>query len=447
MAVAERLQGMIRLPADKSIAHRALLLNAMGHGTATVTAHRPGADVHSTAHALAALGLVYRLSDDGEPTVRFHVTGGGTPERAGLPLGPSSEVTLDCGNSGTLMRLLAGAATTRPGRTILTGDPSLTSRPMDRIAVPLRSIGASVTTTETHPPIIIDGGHQLESGTHTLKVASAQVLGAIILASLPTPGTTEIDVPGPTRDHTERMLAWLGVDIRRDGLTTRLTGPAGWEARDVVVPTDPSAAAFWLVAGAVHPDSHITLPYVGLNPTRLGVIRILERMGADITVSAAETDGPEPAGDITVRSAGRLAAVDLGAEDVADVIDELPVLAVAMASARGTSTVSGAGELRVKESDRIRLVVEGLATVGVDITETADGWTITGAPVRTAGPEGVAAREAAPSEIVTDGDHRIAMAFAVADVVGVGTRGALPDDPECAAVSYPTFWDDLESLT
>ncbi|MDO5495398.1 MAG: hypothetical protein Q4G64_06765, partial [bacterium] len=249
---------------------------------------------------------------------------------------------------------------------------------------------------------------------------------------------------------------------------------ASWVSRDVVVPADPSAAAFWLVAGAVHPAASITLPHVGLNPTRLGVIRVLERMGATITVTPASVDGPEPAGDLTVTSAGRLTAVDLGPQEVADVIDELPVLAIAMASAQGTSTVRGAGELRVKESDRIRLVVDGLAAIGVDVTETEDGWTITGAPVRPNIGEGAPESEAPPSAIRTngegapesevppsairtggeegpavirtDGDHRIAMAFAVADLVGVGTRGATPDDPECAAVSYPTFWNDLEGL-
>lgn len=447
MALAGRLRGTIHLPADKSIAQRALLLAAMGHGAATITAHRPGHDVISTAAALGRLGLAHRLSDDGEPTVRFHVTGGGTPERAGLPLGPSEEIAIDCGNSGTLMRLLSGAATTRPGRTVLTGDESLSARPMDRVAVPLRSIGASVTTTEGTPPLTIDGGAEIESGIHTLKVASAQVLGAIILASLPSPGLTEIDVPGPTRDHTERMLAWLGVDITRDGLTTRLRGPARWESRDVVVPNDPSAAAFWLVAGAVHPDTHIELPHVGLNPTRLGVVKILERMGAEIVITPSAVDGPEPVGDITVRSAGRLRAIDLAGEEVADVIDELPVLAVAMAAAHGTSTVTGAGELRVKESDRIRLMVDGLTSIGVEMTETADGWTIRGAAVRTASRNGGVVREAAPSVIRTEGDHRIAMAFAIADVVGIGTRGAAPDDPECASVSYPTFWQDLESLS
>ena len=441
MAVAERMSGRLRLPADKSIAHRALLLNAMGHGEATVTMRLPGADVRSTAAALGRLGAVRVLSDGAASAGEtiFRVSGGGTAEGAALP--GSGDVTLDCGNSGTLMRLAMGAATTRGGRTTLIGDASLSSRPMERVATPLRSIGARVTTTEGHAPVIVEGGAPIESGIHTLKVASAQVLGAITLAALQAEGRTEIDVPGPTRDHTERLVGWLGGAVERRGRTTVLDGPVGWESRDLVVPADPSAAAFWLVAGAVHPGAEITLEHVGLNPTRTGMIRVLERMGASITVTPAAEEGPEPAGDVRVRHAGRLAAVDLGAEDVADVIDELPVLAVAMAAAEGTSTVTGAGELRVKESDRIRLVVEGLAAIGVDVTELDDGWRITGAPVRAPGSGG------APATVLTDGDHRIAMAFAIADAAGVGGAACTVDDPDCAAVSYPTFFSDLQELT
>ncbi|HZK04219.1 MAG TPA: 3-phosphoshikimate 1-carboxyvinyltransferase [Actinomycetaceae bacterium] len=441
MATTGRLRGTIHLPADKSIAHRALLFNAMGHGGARVQMHAPGEDVRTTAAALATLGLV-EVDGDGE-TVAYRVTGGGTPKGARLP--GTDEIRIDCGNSGTLMRLLAGAATTRPGRTVLTGDESLSSRPMERVAEPLRSIGASIATTDGHPPVVIDGGVTLQPGHHVLRVASAQVLGAIILASLPTPGLTEITVPGATRDHTERMLAWLGAHIVRDGYTTRLTGPAAWEPRDITVPADPSAAAFWLVAGTVHPDAEITIPHVGLNPTRLGVVRVLERMGAQIETRPSETHGPEPAGDLAVRSAGNLRAVDLGSDDVADVIDELPVLAVAMAAATGTSTVSGAGELRVKESDRIRLVVDGLQAMGVDATETADGWRITGGALRASLRSRQPHQD--PAIIRTSGDHRIAMAFAIANLTGVGTRGAVVDDPACAAVSYPAFWQDLESLS
>ena len=441
MAVARRMNGALRLPADKSIAQRALLFNAMGHGEAHVRMRLPGADVRSTAAAMTALGACKTVSEvDG--WVTYRVQGGGAADRAALP--GAGVITVDCGNSGTLMRLLSGAAATRPGRTILTGDASLSSRPMERVATPLRAIGVPITTTEGHAPIEIEGGAPIEAGTHTLNVASAQVLGAITLASLPAAGVTEIVVPGPTRDHTERMLAWLGVGVARDGSTTRLTGPAGWEARDIEVPADSSAAAFWLVAGALRSDSKIVLEHVGLNPTRTGVIRVLQRMGVSVEVVPSTVSGPEPAGDLVVTGGARLRAVDLDATDVADVIDELPVLAVAMAAAEGTSTVTGAGELRVKESDRIRLVVEGLAALGIAVTELEDGWRITGAPTRPAegGNNG-----SEPAVVVTDGDHRIAMAFAIADATGVGARGCVVDDSDCAAVSYPTFFTDLQELT
>lgn len=438
---AASLRGSLHLPADKSIAHRALLFNAMGTGTATVTMHSPGADVRSTAAVLATLGAVEPLEDDA--VTRYRVTGGGTPEQAALP--GTGAVTLDCGNSGTLMRLLAGAATTRAGRAILVGDASLTSRPMERVASPLREMGAAVATTQGHAPIVVDGGRPVGAATRDLPVASAQVLGSLLLAAVAATGTTTLTTPGPTRDHTERLLSWLGADIVRQGNTTRLRGPAAWKARDVNVPGDPSAAAFWLVAGAIHPDAEVKLPNLGLNPTRIGVIRILRRMGAliDIRLGAADS-GPEPAGDVTVRSGPRLQAVTLAAEDVADVIDELPVLAVAMAAATGTSSVREAGELRVKESDRIALTVAGLRALGIAAEELADGWRISGAPPRAADP-----RPADDGGVVieTAGDHRIAMAFAIADACGIGATGCAVDDPACADVSYPGFWQDLATLS
>lgn len=433
---APRLSGTLHLPADKSIAHRALLLAAMGHGTATVTMQRPGADVLATASALRTLGALQESTADG--VHRFRVSGGGQPRRAALP--STGPVLLDCGNSGTLMRLLMGAATSRSGCTTLTGDASLSTRPMERAAAPLRAMGAQVTTTDGHAPVVVDGGVPLRALTHTLPVASAQVLGAIALAALAAEGTTTITTPGPTRDHTERLLTFLGVPVTRTGTTTTIVGPAGWECRDIAVPADPSAAAFWLVAAAIHPQADVTLVDVGLNPTRIGVIRILERMGARIDVTPAGAVGPEPAGTLRVRSGARLRAVDLTADDVADVIDELPVLAIAMAAAEGASTVRDAAELRVKESDRIALTVAGLHAIGVEAEERADGWRIAGAPVRTS-PSPTRAM------VATAADHRIAMAFTIASLAGVGTTDCDVDDLGCADVSYPGFLDDLGALT
>ena len=435
---APRLRGTLHLPADKSIAHRALLFTAMGHGTATVAMHRPGADVRSTIAAIAALGALTTQSTGNDGALGLTIAGGGRSDSAALP--GTEPVTLDCGNSGTLMRLLTGAATTRAGRTTLTGDASLSTRPMERVAVPLRAMGAKVTTSDGHAPVVVDGGAHLTATAHSLPVASAQVLGAIALAAVTADGTTTITTPGPTRDHTERLLTFLGAPVTREDHATTLTGPTGWECRDITVPADPSAAAFWLVTGAIHPDADITLADVGLNPTRTGIIRILERMGARIDVTPAGTVGPEPAGTLRVRSGPRLTAVDLTADDVADVIDELPVLAVAMAAASGTSTVRDAAELRVKESDRIALTVAGLRALGVDAEELPDGWRITGAPVR-------ATPSATRAVVATAADHRIAMAFTVANLAGVGTTDCDVDDLACADVSYPGFLDDLGALT
>jgi 3-phosphoshikimate 1-carboxyvinyltransferase len=265
-------------------------------------------------------------------------------------------------------------------------------------------------------------------------VASAQVIGCLALAGLATEGATTISVPGPTRDHTERMLAWLGAPVRRTGLTTTVDGPAGFSARSLTVPGDISSAAAWLVAGALHPSAAIQLQGVGLNPSRTGIIEVLREMGADIEVSMdAAGDGPEPVGSITIRGGRPLRAIDIAGDRVADVIDELPLIAVAMAAATGRSQLRDAAELRVKESDRIALVVENLVAIGAQAEERPDGWIVgRGRP-----------RDAA---IRTAGDHRIAMAFSVAALCGVGGTVRI-DDPACAAVSYPSFWTDMESLT
>lgn len=433
VTAAAALEGSLRLPADKSVAHRALLFNAMGAGEAEVSLYRPGEDVRSMAAVLETLGAVVSNQSDGHEVTRIVVRGGGTSEEAGLP-GSGGE-TLDCGNAGTAMRLLIGALAGRPGTATLVGDESLSSRPMERVARPLRAVGASVTTSDGHAPVRVEGRRPLQAGQHDLEVASAQVIGCLTLAGLAAKGTSVITVPGPTRDHSERMLAWLGAPVRREGPTTTVTGPAGFAARDIIVPGDISAAAAWLVAGALHPDAHIVIEDVGLNPSRTGVIDVLRDMGADIKVAS---DGPtercpEPVGVITVSGGNPLRAIDISGDRVADVIDELPLIAVAMAAADGRSTLSDAAELRVKESDRIALVAENLAAIGVEVEERPDGWTVSrGVP-----------RDAA---IRTAADHRIAMAFAIAALTGVAGTVDI-DDPDCAAVSYPTFWTDMELLT
>ncbi len=433
VVAAPSLVGGLRLPADKSVAHRALLFNAMGFGEATVTMSRPGGDVLSMADALRTLGAVTSLDTTEDGSVAVLVRGGGTQKAAVLP-GSGGEM-LDCGNAGTAMRLLAGALAGRPAAATLVGDESLSSRPMERVAVPLRRVGAGVVTEDGHAPLRIEGRRPLAAVAHELRVASAQVIGCLTLAALAADGTTIITAPGPTRDHSERMLAWLEAPVRREGYVTTIDGPAGFPARSIDVPGDISAAAAWLVAGAIHPDAHIVIEEVGLNPSRTGIIDVLREMGADIKVASGGPTArcPEPVGTITVSGGRMLRGIDLAGDRVADVIDELPLIAVAMAAADGVSTLRDAAELRVKESDRIALTVENLRSIGAGAEERPDGWVVSrGAP-----------RDAS---IRTDGDHRIAMSFAIAGLAGVSGTVAI-DDPACAAVSYPTFWTDMERLT
>jgi 3-phosphoshikimate 1-carboxyvinyltransferase len=432
VSAAARLEGSIRLPADKSVAHRALLFTAMASGQASVTLDRPGEDVRSMAGALQTLGAIEDTSVAPDGETRWLVRGGGSPDGARLP--GVAGATLDCGNAGTAMRLLAGALAGRAGSATLIGDASLSARPMERIAAPLRRTGAVVDTTDGHAPLRIVGHRPLEAVDHDVPVSSAQVLGCLSLAALAAEGTTTIRVPGPTRDHTERMLGWLGVPVRRDGLTTTVVGPAGFAARDIRVPGDLSSAAAWLVAGALHPDARVEVRDVGLNPSRIGIIEVLREMGADIEIEPVPEAGdhPEPVGHVTVRGGRRLRAVAIAGDRVADVIDELPLIAVAMAAADGRSELRDAAELRVKESDRIALVVENLAAIGARVDERADGWAIGRGTPREAG-------------IRTAGDHRIAMAFAIAALTGVAGPVVI-DDPDCAAVSYPGFWSDFATL-
>jgi len=433
VTAASGLEGSLRLPADKSVAHRALLFNAMGAGEAEVSLYRPGEDVRSMASVLTTLGAVVSNGTDADEITRVVVRGGGTDKEATLP-GSGGE-TLDCGNAGTAMRLLIGALAGRPGVATLVGDDSLSSRPMERVAMPLRTVGATVITADGHAPVRVEGRRPLEAKQHDLNVASAQVIGCLTLAGLAADGTSVINVPGPTRDHTERMLAWLGAPVRREGPTTTVTGPCGFAARSIRVPGDISAAAAWLVAGALHPDAHIIIEDVGLNPSRTGIIDVLRDMGADIKVASdgPTEDCPEPVGIITVSGGNPLQAIDISGDRVADVIDELPLIAVAMAAAEGQSTLRDAAELRVKESDRISVVVENLAAIGARAEERPDGWVISRDTPRDA-------------SIRTAADHRIAMAFAVAALTGVAGTVDI-DDPDCAAVSYPTFWKDMELLT
>ena len=328
------------------------------------------------------------------------------------------------------MRLLAGVVAGLPLRATLDGDESLRARPMERVATLLRAAGAEVTTTDGHAPLTVAGRASLEPTTHHLPVASAQLLAAAALAGLSAAGVTIIDTPGPTRDHTERMLASMGVPIHREGRLTTVTGKAKPRPFELEVPGDLSAASAWLVAAALHPDAELTMAEVGLNPTRLALVGLLQRMGVEIETRVTRVSGSEPVGEMSVRGGRPLRSVTIGGGEVADLIDELPLIAIAMASVEEPSEVRDAGELRVKETDRIAAMVAGLRAIGAEVEELDDGWRV---------------RRGAPREarITTHGDHRIAIAFAIAGLTGVASSVEL-DDPECASVSYPTFWQDLD---
>ena len=414
---ATRLRGRLELPADKSIAHRALIVNALSGGPAVVEMRSPGLDVRSTAACLRALGVTIGETVDG-PMTRFTISGS-----------PWRGASLDCGNSGTTMRLLAGTVAGLPLRAVLDGDASLRSRPMERVAALLRAAGAEVTTTDGHAPMTVVGRRELSAVTHRLPVASAQLLGAAALAALGADGETRIESPAATRDHTERMLAAAGVPVRRDGLVTTLTGPARPRPVLLTVPGDISSAAPWLVAAAIHPDAEISITGVGLNPTRTALVDLLRRMGARIELTVTDDSGPEPIGDVRVGSGRPLTGVQVGGAEVAALIDELPLIGVAMAAAEGTSELRDGSELRVKESDRIAATVAGLSAIGASVQETHDGWRVSRGRPRA-------------GSVVTHGDHRIAIAFAIAALSGVASSVEL-DDSACVAVSYPGFWDDL----
>ncbi len=416
----------------------------MATGEAEVTLRRPGADVLSTIAVLRALGAVTGAEEQ-DGSAQVSVRGGGLHDAARLPVGGGER--LDCGNSGTTMRLLCGAlagraaeATAGLGReaAAIVGDGSLSSRPMERVAAPLRAMGADVVTTEGHAPVHVRGHRPLRAIHHELPVASAQVVGAITLAALAAEGTTTIDTPAETRDHTERLLAWLSAPVRREGTRTTIQGPAGMRARSITVPGDLSSAAAWLVAATLHPDAELRLVEVALNPSRMAIVDVLREMGAAVEAlpNASPDDSPEPAGDLVVRSAATLRPIRLSGDRVASLIDELPLIAVAMSSPDGVSELRDAGELRVKESDRIRQVVRHLVAMGVDAEELPDGWRITGG------------RPTRPSPLVveTDGDHRIGICFAIAALAGISGDAHI-DDPACIDVSYRGFWDDLEAVS
>jgi 3-phosphoshikimate 1-carboxyvinyltransferase len=433
---ATQLRGTPRLPGDKSISHRALLLALLAKGQTRIDAAGDGADVRSTAAAVRALGASVDQLREVDGRVDYRVASVG---RAGV-IEPSG--VIDCGNSGTTARLLAGVLAGIPVKATLDGDESLRLRPMDRITGPLRQMGAGIDAEldGTHLPLTIQGRAELAPLDHTSAVPSAQVKSAILLAGLAASGTTRVHEPIATRDHTERMLRARGVAVEEstdpDGSHhVAITGPARVLPIDERVPADPSAAAFWLVAAAIHPDAELTLRDVSTNPTRRAIIDLLRRMGADIDerpLPPSGAEGGEPVADLVVRSSP-LRAIDLSPADVAAAIDEIPILCLAGALAQGRTRIRGAGELRHKESDRIAGIVAGLSALGARIEADGDDIVIDGDSTLIGG--------------VTDslGDHRLAMTFAIAGLVG-GSETAVRHAPS-VDVSYPGFFGDLERLS
>jgi 3-phosphoshikimate 1-carboxyvinyltransferase len=367
--------------------------------------------VQSTAACLRQLGV-----ELGQERVR-----GRGPEGLRQPPGP-----LDCGNSGTTMRLLAGVLAGRPLQATLIGDASLSSRPMERVAEPLRRMGARVETS----PLRVAGG-RLRGAEHHLQVASAQVKSSLLLAGVQAEGVTTVWEPAPTRDHTERMLAAMGADIAFGPGWARIR-PSELQPLDVAVPGDLSAAAFWLVAAALHPQARLRLLGAGVNPSRAALLDLLREVGVPLRRLEERRCGAEPVADLEVDSGAVLRPFEVAGERAAALIDELPVLAVLATGLPGTSRVRDASELRIKESDRITAIGEGLRAMGAVVRDAPDGWEIDG-PVRLRG-----------ARVSACGDHRVAMALAVAGLVAEGTTEIAGAD--CVAVSYPGFWEQLEEL-
>ena len=424
---ARRLRGTIAVPGDKSISHRAAMLNALSSGEATIHNFLPGEDCLSTLRVLRALGVESALDASSPDASVLTIRGNGLNalrEAAGV---------LDCGNSGTTMRLMSGILAGQPFLSILTGDDSLRTRPMARIAMPLREMNARIDGRDDgrFAPLAIRGGG-LRGIRYSMPVASAQVKSAILLAGLFAEGETIVEEAEASRDHTERMLAAMGAGIGREGPVVRLTPGAPLEPLSMRVPNDISAAAFWMVAAAIHPDAELLLTGVGINPTRTGIIDALQAMGADLAIEEERQVAGEPVADIIVRSS-RLHGITVEGELLLRLIDEVPVFAVAAAFADGTTEIRDAKELRVKESDRVATVVSQLSALGVSIVEREDGMVIDGGK----GINGGA--------VASFGDHRLAMAFAAA---GLASRGDVRiEDAEAVAVSYPKFWEDLARLT
>ena len=418
---ASAVVGHIAVPGDKSISHRAVLIAAISEEETRVTGFGRSSDTRATIAAVRALGV--EVEEEEVDVLTVHGRG-----LHGLR---EPDAPIDCGNSGTLMRLLAGILAGHGGRFELTGDESLRSRPMERIAEPLRRMGARVETTSGRAPLEIEGGG-LRAINYELPMPSAQVKSCLLLAGLYARGRTRVVEPLPTRDHTELMLAAAGAAVRRRGAGITIAPAEGLSLAPVEIPGDPSSAAPFVVASTLLSGSELTIHGVGLNPRRTGFFDLLSHMGARLTVVNRSRLGPEQVGDLDVRSA-ELVAASVSHVEVPGLVDELPLFALAAGCARGESVVRGARELRAKESDRIESVTTALRELGIRISVTEDGYRVRGVPTR---PRG--------GHASSHGDHRIAMLAATAGVVsreGVHLQGA-----EAVDVSFPGFFELLDEV-
>lgn len=415
------LRGHMRVPGDKSISHRALLLGALAEGTSRISGFLPCDDCLATLTCIRGMGV----------EVETHNPTALTIHGRGLHGLRAPTAPLNCGRSGTTMRLLAGILAGQAFESTLIGDLQLLSRPMRRIAEPLRRMGAEIETTDGHAPLTIRG-QRLHGSDHTLPVASAQVKSALLLAGLYADGPTTVHQPGPARDHTERMLAAMGAAIETAGLTVTLYPSSPLSSLSLGIPGDISSAAFPLVAATLVPDSEVVIEGVGVNPTRTGLLDVLRAMRADIAIDDEHEQGNEPVADMTVQ-ASALRSVAVGGDTAVRMIDEFPVLAVAATQACGTTVVRDAAELRVKETDRIATVVAELRALGAQIEPLPDGFVVEG-PTPLHG--GV---------VDSHGDHRLAMALAVAGLIAQGE--IVIENAECIADSFPGFVEVMRRLT
>ncbi|MCM3182918.1 3-phosphoshikimate 1-carboxyvinyltransferase [Priestia megaterium] len=416
------LQGEISIPGDKSISHRAVMFGAMAEGKTTINHFLAGEDCLSTISCFEKMGVSIKREDE-----YVEVEGKGIE---GLSE-PAS--ILDVGNSGTTTRLMLGILAGVPFHTSLIGDESIAKRPMSRVTVPLRSMGAKIDGREhgQYTPLSTRGG-ALKAIHYHSPVASAQVKSAILLAGLHAEGTTKVTEPFTSRDHTERMLRAFGVDIEVDGTTVSIEGGQSLRGTDVYVPGDISSAAFFLVAGAIVPNSRIVLKNVGLNPTRTGIIDVLQQMGARLTISNERIQNGEPIGDLTIETS-QLKGIEIGGDLIPRLIDEIPVIALLATQANGKTVIKDAEELKVKETNRIDTVATELSKLGASVTPTADGLIIEGKTALQSG------------EVDSYGDHRIGMMLAVAAAIATGEVTLMRS--EAIHVSYPTFFEDLDKLS